>query len=85
MSMREKMARAMCKSDELEWDKQREFQSMYLTHADAALETLLEPTETMIADGFSAAYAADDGTQEVADAVVNHAFIAMIRAAKEGK
>jgi hypothetical protein len=52
---------------------------------DAALDALMNPTDDVMAEGYAAAYAADTGIDEMAEVVVEHAYVAMIRAIKEGK
>jgi hypothetical protein len=52
---------------------------------DAALDALMGPTDDVMAEGYNAAYAADTGVDEMAEVVVEHAYVAMIRAIKEGK
>ena len=89
-SMREKIARAMFDSNVTEvaaWRKENkipdqgnvegdwlEFKDEYLRRTDAALDTLMEPTEGM-----------QDAALVDAEMSFLRAYIAMIRAAKEGK
>ncbi len=71
--------------DRLRQRLERGWSSATETMEDVILEVLATPTPDMIAEGYGAAYAADTGVDEVAEVVVEHAYAAMIRAAKEGK
>ena len=61
MTMKERIARAMCEADGLEWDDQLDpmkssngdddGQQYYLAHATAALDALAEPTPEMAEAG----------------------------------
>ena len=89
MNMREKMARAMTA---IQSSCGRELTcrgaepcSCTMDVVDAALDALMGPTDDVMAEGYNAAYAADTGVDEMAEVVVEHAYVAMIRAIKEGK
>jgi len=73
MNMREKIARAIAKSNR---DYERNFDA-YLIQADAALEAMREPTDEMV---ISAGTIISDNLSEI-----EKGYTAMIDAAREGK
>lgn len=79
MTMREKMARAMCKLDGRILGDHDTNTAWYFERVDAALDALMEPTEGMVSAYDKTGWPHDDGPE------MPLAYQNMIRAAKEGK
>lgn len=97
MTMREKIARAICRAeiaslDAEYWFGKTEDQVVdesfceFLTYADAALAALADPTPEMVEALRKGGYAVPDrGTVFIEDGDIRTAFIAAIRAAAKGE
>lgn len=88
--MIERVARALCAADDLNWEEQADpqtsgsgdnNQAAYLHAARAAIEAMRDPTDAMIAAGIAQANICTDDQTASAACVPEHAWPAMIDAA----
>lgn len=89
MSMREKIANALAISDGYSPEDWHQKDEVYLRYADAVLDALMEPTETMQVVGGTKLEEIMFGGDEDATGMIftdcGVVFRSMIKAAKEGK
>lgn len=90
MEMVERVARALCAHDELDWDAQADpmtsgsgddNQAAYLSAARAAIAAMREPTDAMVAAGLDGADGCTDGWTVRAACIAEHVWGDMIDAA----
>lgn len=83
MNMREKIARAICKANGDDWDREgpEGLMQAYGQVADIVLDALMEPTEWMKLAG---SVASESTTDEVRPSTAAKIFSAMIEAVRNG-